>query len=82
MKLTEFKISDDTFKYIAIKELTDDGVIHRRSLTPDMTIADNEHLEVKALAEKEWTDEIKKAYTKHRSDTSKLFRINEALEKE
>tara|TARA_R100000781_G_scaffold26778_1_gene19884 strand:- start:4416 stop:4646 length:231 start_codon:yes stop_codon:yes gene_type:complete len=73
MKLTEFKISDDTFKYIAIKELTDDGVIHRRSLTPDMTISDDEYPEIKALAEKEWTAKIKTAYAKHRSDTSKLF---------
>ena len=30
---------------------------------PDMTLADDEHQEIKDTAEKEWTDEVKSAWT-------------------
>jgi len=51
------------YKHIQIREITDSGGYHRRVLTPDMTLADDEHQEVKDKAEAEWTDEVKSAWT-------------------
>ena len=50
-------------KHFKIRELTDSGGYHRRVLTPDMTLADDEHQEVKDKAEELWTDEVKTAWT-------------------
>ena len=51
-------------KHLQIREITDSGAYHRRVLTPDETLADNEHQEVKDKAELEWTDEVKASWTK------------------
>ena len=51
------------FKHLQIKEFTENGKNFRRVLTPDMTLADNEHQVVKDKAEAEWTDEVKTAWT-------------------
>jgi ribosome recycling factor len=51
------------YKRLQIREIRDDGGYHRRVLTPDMTLADDEHQEVKDKAEAEWTDEVKSAWT-------------------
>ena len=51
------------FKHLQIREITDSGGYHRRVLTPDMTLADDEHQEIKDKAEAEWTDEVKTAWT-------------------
>jgi len=50
------------FKHIQIREITDSGGYHRRVLTCDQTLADDEHQEVKDIAEAEWTDEVKTAW--------------------
>ena len=50
------------FKHLQIKEFTENGKNFRRVLTPDMTLADNEHQVVKDKAEAEWTDEVKTAW--------------------
>ena len=50
-------------KLLQIKEITDSGGYHRRVLTPDMSLADDEHQEVNDKAEAEWTDEVKTAWT-------------------
>ena len=50
-------------KLLQIKEITDSGGYHRRVLTPDMTLAEDEHQEIKDKAEAEWTDEVKTAWT-------------------
>ena len=51
------------FKHLQIKEITDSGGYHRRVLTPDITLADDEHQEIKDKAEELWTDEVKAAWT-------------------
>jgi len=51
------------YKHIQIREITDSGGYHRRVLTPDMTLADDEHQEIQDKAEAEWTDEVKSAWT-------------------
>ena len=50
------------YKQLQIREITDSGAYHRRVLTPDMTLADDEHQEVKDTAEAEWTDKVKTAW--------------------
>ena len=62
MKLDNIKVFGE-FKHLQIREITDSGGYHRRVLTPDMTLADNEHQVVKDKAEAEWTDEVKTAWT-------------------
>ena len=51
------------YKHLQIREITDSGGYWRRVLTPDMTLADDEHQEVKDKAEELWTDEVKSAWT-------------------
>jgi len=50
-------------KHLQIRELTDSGGYSRRVLNCDMTLADDEHQEIKDKAELEWTDEVKSAWT-------------------
>ena len=49
-------------KHLQIREITDSGGYHRRILTPDETLADDEHQEIKDKAEELWTDEVKSAW--------------------
>jgi len=50
------------YKHLQIKEFTENGRNFRRVLTPDMTLAEDEHQEVKDKAEELWTDEVKTAW--------------------
>ena len=61
MKLNKIEVVTD-YKHLQIRELTDSGGYHRRVLTPDMTLADDEHQKVKDQAEELWTDEVKSAW--------------------
>jgi len=49
--------------HLQIREITDSGEYHRRVLTPDRTLAEDEHQEVKDKAEEVWTDEVKTAWS-------------------
>ena len=61
MKLNKIEVVTD-FKHLQIREIKDDGGYHRRVLTCDETLADDEHQEVKDKAEELWTDEVKSAW--------------------
>ena len=50
-------------KHLQIREITDTGGYHRRVLTCDQTLEDDEHQEIKDKAEELWTDEVKSAWT-------------------
>jgi len=50
------------YKHLQIREITDSGGYHRRVLTCDQTLADDEHQEVKDKAEEVWTDEVKASW--------------------
>ena len=50
------------YKHLQIREIKDSGGFHRRVLTPDMTLADDEHQEIKDKAEELWTDEVQSAW--------------------
>jgi len=67
MKLDKIEAVTD-YKHIQIREIKDDGVHHRRVLTCDMTLADDEHQEVKDKAEELWTDEVKSAWTTYKAE--------------
>ena len=50
------------YKHLQIREITDTGGYHRRVLTCDQTLADDEHQEVKDKASELWTDEVKASW--------------------
>ena len=50
------------YKHLQIKEFTENGRNFRRVLTPDMTLAEDEHQDIKDKAEELWTDKIKTAW--------------------
>ena len=63
MALTLDKIEVVTdYKHFQIREITDSGGYSRRILSCDMTLAEDEHQEVKDNAEELWTDEVKSAW--------------------
>ena len=61
MKLDTIKAVGE-FKHLQIREITDSGGYHRRVLTPDMSLAEEEHQEIKDKAEELWTDDVKTAW--------------------
>jgi len=60
------------YKHLQIREITDSGGYHRRVLTCDMTLAEDEHQEIKDKAELEWTDEVKTAWTTFQAEQEAL----------
>ena len=56
---------------LQIRETTDSGGFHRRVLTPDTTLAEDEHQEVKDKAEELWTDEVKSAWATFKEEQNK-----------
>jgi len=60
-KLDKIEVVTD-YKHLQIREIKEDGGYHRRVLTPDITLADDEYQEIKDKAESEWTDEVKAAW--------------------
>ena len=61
MQLNKIEVVTD-FKHLQIREITDSGGYYRRIITSDMTLADDEHQEIKDKASELWTDEIKTAW--------------------
>ena len=71
MKLDKLEVVTD-YKHLQIREITDSGGYHRRVLTSDMTVAEDEHQEVKDKAEELWTDEVKTAWTTFQAEQEAL----------
>ena len=67
MELNKIIVATD-YKHLQIREITDSGGYHRRVLTPDMTLADDEHQEIKDKVEELWTDEVKTAWATHQAE--------------
>ena len=63
------------FKHLQIRDITDEGGYHRRVLTPDQTLADDEHQEIKDKAEELWTDEVKSAWATHKAEQEAKFNL-------
>jgi len=72
MKLNKIEVVTE-HKILQIREITDSGGYHRRVLTPDMTLAEDEHQEVKDKAEALWTDKVKASWAKHKEEKEKLL---------
>ena len=62
MDLDKIEVVTD-YKHLQIREITDSGEYFRRVLTCDITLADDEHQEIKYKAEELWTKEVKSAWT-------------------
>ncbi len=67
MKLNNIEVVTE-HKHLQIREIADGGGYHRRVLTPDMTLAEDEHQKVKDRAEAEWTDEVKTAWATRKAE--------------
>jgi len=70
MKLDKIEVVTD-YKHLQIRELTDTGGYHRRVLTCDMTLAEDEHQEIQDKAEEVWTDEVKEAWATFQAEQAK-----------
>ena len=77
MELNKIDVVSD-YKHIQIREITDSGKYHRRVLHCDMTLAEDEHQEVKDRAEELWTDEVKASWTKFQEEQEALTIPKEA----
>lgn len=62
MKLDKIEVITE-FKHLQIREIKDNGEYHRRVVTPNMTLAEDEHQEIIDMAESEWTDKVKKSWS-------------------
>jgi len=60
-RLEKIEVVTD-FKHLQIREITGSGGYHRRVLTCDQTLAEDEHQEIKDKAKELWTDEVKTAW--------------------
>ena len=66
-KLDRIEVVSD-FKHLQIREITDSGGYHRKTLSCDQALEDDEHQEVKDKAEELWTDEVKTAWATFKAE--------------
>ena len=71
MKFDKIEVVTD-YKHLHIREITDSGGYHRRVLTPDQTLADDEHQEIKDKASEVWTDEVKASWATFQAEQEAL----------
>ena len=71
MELNKIDVITD-YKHLQIREITDTGGYHRRVLTPDATLAEDEHQEIKEKAEELWTDEVKASWATFKAEQEAL----------
>jgi len=71
MALNKIEVAGE-HKHLQIREITDSGGYHRRVLTCDQTLAEDEHQEIKDKAEELWTDEVKTAWTTFQAEQEAL----------
>ena len=73
MNLNKIEVVTD-YKHLQIREITDSGGYHRRVLSPDMTLADDEHQEIKDTASVVWTDDVKSAWATFKTAQEAKFK--------
>ena len=84
MELEKIEVVTD-YKHLQIREIIqvprldedgepvfDSGGYHRRILSCDQTLAEDEHQEIKDKAEELWTDEVKSAWTTFQAEQEAL----------
>ena len=79
MKLDRIEVVSE-FKHLQIREITDSGEFHRRTLNCDDTLLDTEHQEVKDKAEELWTDDIKSAWATHEAEQEAKYKERRVAE--
>ena len=72
MKINKLEVIGQ-FKHLQIREVDAAGEYHRRVLTPDMTLADDEHEKIKDMAKELWTDDVKSAWATHKAEQEAIF---------
>ena len=70
MILDKIEISGE-YKCFQIREITDSGGFHRRTLSPDDDVS-GEVQEIQDKAEELWTDEVKAAWTAFQAEQEAL----------
>ena len=78
-RLNKIEVITD-YKHLQIREITDSGEYHRRAITCDMTLADDEHQAIKDKAEEVWTDEVKTAWADHLKEQEAEHKANMSKE--
>ena len=73
MNLNKIEVVTD-YKHLQIREITDSGGYHRRVLSPDMTLADDENQEIKDNASAVWTDDVKSAWATFKTEQEAKFK--------
>ena len=73
MKLDKIEVVTE-YNHFQIREITDSGGYHRRTITCDETLADDEHQEIKDKAEELWTDEVKSAWATFKTEQEAKFK--------
>ena len=69
MKLDKIEVVTE-HKHLQIREIMDDGLYHRKVLTPDMDVS-GEVQEIQDKAEEVWTDEVKTAWATFQAEQAK-----------
>ena len=72
MKINKLEVIGQ-FKHLQIREVDAAGEYHRRVLTPDMTLADDEHEKIKNMAKELWTDDVKSAWATFKAEQEAIF---------
>ena len=73
LKLDKIEVVTD-YQHLQIREITDSSGYHRRVLTCDQTLAEDEHQEIKDKAEELWTDEVKSAWATFQAEQEAKFK--------
>ena len=71
MELNKIIVATD-YKHLQIREITPDGIYHRRVITPDMDVS-GEVQEIQDKAEAEWTDKVKSAWATFQAEQEAEF---------
>ena len=69
LTLNKIEVVSDC-KHLQIREVTEDGGYHRRVLTPDMSLAEDEHQEIQDKVVELWTDEVKAAWATKQAEST------------
>ena len=70
MKLDKIEVVTE-YKHLQIREITDSGGYHRRTLSPEDDVS-GEVQEIQDKAEELWTDEVKSAWTTFQAEQEAL----------
>ena len=74
--LNKIEVTTD-HKILQIREITDTGGYHRRTITPDQDVSGEVQV-IQDKAEELWTDEVKEAWATFQAEQEALYNPKEA----